>query len=376
MPNFNLPFAINDSEDAISLKAVEKIFRNTAGEFTVLNGINLTVKKGDFVSIVGKSGSGKSTLLNMITGIDRPSSGDVIVGGTHLHQLSESQRALWRGKTVGIVFQFFQLLPTLSLLENVILPMDYCNVYPPNERVDRANALLQKVGLQAHSHKLPSAVSTGQQQSAAIARALANDPPIIVADEPTGNLDTQTAGAIIELFEQLICQNKTILMVTHDSSLTEKTKRTILISDGELVNPTVIRALPLLTHRQMLNITRRLELLSFAPGQPIISKNEHLDLFYMISNGFVEVVLQGENQEDMVITCLQPGDFFGEVELISGHRSIASIRASSGAPVEIVALRRNYFLEMLKSSPLTEQTICKIVEMKIEEHRMFGDKRK
>ncbi len=376
MPNFNLPFAINDSEDAIILNAVEKIFRNTAGEFTVLNGINLTVKKGDFVSIVGKSGSGKSTLLNMITGIDRPSSGDVIVGGTHLHQLSESQRALWRGKTVGIVFQFFQLLPTLSLLENVILPMDYCNVYPPYERIDRANALLQKVGLHAHRHKLPSAVSTGQQQSAAIARALANDPPIIVADEPTGNLDTQTAGAIIELFEQLICQNKTILMVTHDSSLTEKTKRTILISDGELINPTVIRALPLLTHRQMLNITRQLEHLSFARGQPIIEKNEHLDLFYMIANGLVEVVLKGERHDDLVITCLQPGDFFGEVELISGHHSIASIRASSDTPVEIVALRRNYFLEMLESSPLTEQAICKIVEMKIEEHRMFGDKRK
>ena len=376
MPDFNLPFTINNSNDSIVLNQIVKKFSNPAGEFTVLKGINLSIKKGDFVSIVGKSGSGKSTLLNMITGIDRPTTGDVVVGGTHLHQLSESQRALWRGKTVGIVFQFFQLLPTLSLLENVILPMDYCKVYAPSERIDRAKILLQKVGLELQMHKLPSAVSTGQQQSAAIARALANDPPIIVADEPTGNLDTQTADSIIELFDQLVKQNKTILMVTHDSSLTERTQRTIVISDGELVNPTVIRALPLLNHNQMLNISRQLENFYFAPGQPIIAIDEHLDLFYMIVSGQVEVVLHEENQTEYVITRLQPGEFFGEIELLSGNRAIASVRASKETPVEIVALRHKSFFEMLKTSPLTEQSICKVVEMKVQEHRLVGDRRK
>ncbi len=172
-----------------------KTYVNAAGEFPALKGINLQMCYGQFVSLVGKSGCGKSTLLNMLTGIDHPTSGEVIVGGQNIYEMSESQRALWRGRNVGIVFQFFQLLPTLTLLENTMLPMDYCDVYRPNERPERAMELLAMVGLEEQAHQLPASVSSGQQQSAAIARALATDPPIIVADEPTGNLDSRSADS-------------------------------------------------------------------------------------------------------------------------------------------------------------------------------------
>ena len=196
------PIRPRQHQPAISLHEVVKTYVNAAGSFTALKGINLQMNYGQFVSIVGKSGSGKSTLLNMITGIDHPTSGQVIIGGQDLYKMTESQRALWRGRNLGIVFQFFQLLPTLTLLENTMLPMDYCNVYPPNERPKRALELLEMVGLEDQAHKLPTAVSSGQQQSAAIARALATDPPIIVADEPTGNLDSRSAAEIIDLFER------------------------------------------------------------------------------------------------------------------------------------------------------------------------------
>lgn len=219
----------------IELRNVIKTFKNAAGEFTVLKGINLTLNTGEFVAIVGKSGSGKSTLLNMITGIDHPSTGQVVINGTDIYALTESQRSLWRGRNLGIVFQFFQLLPMLSLLENVMLPMDYANLYDFDERPKRALELLAMVGLEEQAYKLPSAVSTGQQQSAAIARALANDPPLIVADEPTGNLDSRSAKNIVSLFDHLVAQGKTIAMVTHDPSMTERTSRTVIISDGMII---------------------------------------------------------------------------------------------------------------------------------------------
>src|SRR5512138_340809 len=224
------------SEPLIQLRKVVKTFKNAAGEFRVLKGVDLTLRQGEFVAIVGKSGSGKSTLLNMVTGIDHPTSGQVIIGGTDIYQMSESQRSLWRGRNLGIVFQFFQLMPMLTLLENVMLPMDYAGMYDFDERPRRAMDLLAMVGLEKQAHTLPAAVSTGQQQSAAIARALAADPPILAADEPTGNLDSRSAEAIIRLFDELVQRGKTIAMVTHDPSLTGRTSRTITISDGELIN--------------------------------------------------------------------------------------------------------------------------------------------
>jgi putative ABC transport system ATP-binding protein len=218
----------------VEVKDVVKSFPVGGGEITVLKGISFEVKAGEFVSIVGPSGNGKSTLLNMITGIDRPTDGEVIVTGRQVHKMSENQLATWRGEYVGIIFQFFQMLPALSLLQNVILPMDFANKYSSKERRERALHLLDIVGLADQAHKLPSMVSGGQQQRAAIARALANDPPLLVGDEPTGNLDTRTAGDVFDLFSNLVEQGKTMLMVTHDKELARRVPRVLEIIDGKI----------------------------------------------------------------------------------------------------------------------------------------------
>lgn len=223
------------SEALIELQQVVKTYETAAGLFTALRGVDLTVNKGEFVSVMGKSGSGKSTLINMLTGIDRPTSGQVYVGQTAVHTLSEGQMAVWRGKELGIVFQFFQLLPTLTIIENVMLPMDFCNMYAFSEREKRAMQLLEQVDVADHAYKLPTAISGGQQQRVAIARALANDPPILVADEPTGNLDSKTTEAIFTLFKRLVGEGKTIVMVTHDPDLAHKGSRLITIADGAVV---------------------------------------------------------------------------------------------------------------------------------------------
>ena len=221
-----------ENDYLIELRNVVKKYEGGAGSFTALKGISLLINRGEFVAVVGKSGSGKSTLLNMVTGIDRPTSGEVIINRIPIHKLSEGRMAVWRGNTLGIVFQFFQLLPTLTALENVMLPMDFCKKYSLSERKERAFHLLEEVDLVDQAGKLPSALSGGQQQRVAIARALANDPPMIVADEPTGNLDTTTAEAIFNLFRRLVDQGKTILTVTHDQDLAGQVSRTIYISDG------------------------------------------------------------------------------------------------------------------------------------------------
>jgi len=220
----------------IDLNDVVKSYATAAGDFLALKNVSLQVDGGEFVAVIGKSGSGKSTLSNMITGIDRPSSGAVVVNGTSVHKMSEGQIARWRGLSVGVVFQFFQLLPTLTVLENVMLPMDFCNVYSGRERRERAIHLLEQVDMAEQKDKLPTAISGGQQQRVAIARSLATDPPIVVADEPTGNLDSRTADAIFSLFEGLVDGGKTILMVTHDDDLAERVTRTVTIADGRIVD--------------------------------------------------------------------------------------------------------------------------------------------
>jgi len=228
--------AAQQSEVMIDMQGIVKTFKNAAGEFTALRGVDLTIYRGEFVSIVGKSGSGKSTLLNMITGIDHPTRGRMVIGGKDIYTgVTESQRSRWRGRNLGIVFQFFQLLPMLTLLENVMLSMDFAEMYDFDERPERAQEMLRLVGLEAFANKLPVLVSTGQQQLAAIARALACDPPLLAADEPTGNLDSRSANTIIDLFEELSRGGKTVLMVTHDPSLTSRTTRNIIIADGLIV---------------------------------------------------------------------------------------------------------------------------------------------
>lgn len=220
----------------IDLQDVTKAYITPVGDFIALDDVSLTVDKGEFVAVVGKSGSGKSTLINMITGIDRPTSGAVYVGNKAVHALKEGPMAEWRGRNVGVIFQFFQLLPMLSCLENIMLPMDFCNMYNQKERKERALHLLEQVEMVEHAYKLPSEVSGGQQQRVAIARALANDPPILAADEPTGNLDSKTADSVFRLFESLVDQDKTILMVTHDRELASRVTRTITLADGQIVD--------------------------------------------------------------------------------------------------------------------------------------------
>lgn len=219
----------------IELTGVTRVFAGSNGNFTALNRIELKIAKGEFVAIVGKSGSGKSTLLNMFTGIDHPDSGAAIINGTRVHTLGESRLATWRGANVGIVFQFFQLIPTLSILENILLAMDFVDVIPKPERTPRARRILQTVGIEIHADKLPATLSGGEQQRAAIARALANDPPILVADEPTGNLDSKNANAIQVLFKQLAREGKTVIVVTHEDVSSSGYDRIVTLRDGELV---------------------------------------------------------------------------------------------------------------------------------------------
>ncbi len=225
----------------IELRSVLKVYDTGEIPFTALKDVDLAVHSGEFVGLIGKSGSGKTTLINMITGIDRPTAGEVVIGDTQVHALNENQLAMWRGRTIGVVFQFFQLLPTLTVIENVMLPMDFCNVYTSSERPERAMHLLEQVELADQAYKLPSALSGGQQQRAAIARALANDPPILAADEPTGNLDSKTADSVFHLFEELVDAHKTIIMVTHDNDLAGRVRRALHVSDGEIVDEQVNR---------------------------------------------------------------------------------------------------------------------------------------
>ena len=225
----------------IGLRNVTKAYEVAGGNFVALKNVDMQVGAGKFVAVVGKSGSGKSTLINMITGIDNPTSGEVWVASTPVHGLDQEQLAAWRGKNVGVVFQFFQLLPTLTVMENIVLPMDFCNAFPPRERNTRAMSLLEKVGIAEQANKLPANLSGGQQQRAAIARALANDPQILVADEPTGNLDSHTSDAVMQLFADLAAEGKTVVMVTHERDLSRFFTRTIMLSDGAIVSNTEMK---------------------------------------------------------------------------------------------------------------------------------------
>lgn len=220
----------------IDLNDVRKAYKTDAGLFLALKGIDLHVNAGEYVAIVGKSGSGKTTLINMITGLDRPTEGEIVVGGEKVEKLGENQLAIWRGRTIGVVFQFFQLLPTLTAIENVMLPMDFCGMPSITERRERARELLRLMEIEEQADKLPAKLSGGQQQRVAIARALATDPPILAADEPTGNLDSKTAEAVFSLFERLASLGKTILVVTHDPDLAKRASRQLHIADGLIVN--------------------------------------------------------------------------------------------------------------------------------------------
>jgi ABC-type lipoprotein export system ATPase subunit len=373
---FNLSFLKNnqtkcngsDSPLMIDVRDVNKYYKTAAGDYHALKDIELQINTGEFVSIIGKSGSGKSTLLNMISGIDHPTTGEIWVHGTPIHELNEDQMACWRGENMGILFQFFQLLPALSLLQNVILPMDLAGKYKPRERRKRAEQLLEIVGLAEHRHKLPSMVSGGQQQRAALARALANDPPLIVADEPTGNLDSKTAETVFALFNDLVAQGKTVVIVTHDSSLAKRAHRTALIADGEIVNEYVAKVLPNLTSDQLLYATRTFKPVPYEAGAMILVEGRDNNAFYIVSKGTVEVVLPRQNQTDVVALQLGPGKYFGEMAFFHGRRNKASVRAAESAPVEVLAITYDDLNSLLSQSEVTREALHQAADLHEQEN--------
>ncbi len=219
----------------INLRHVEKEYVTQAGCVRAVDGIDLQVNAGEFLAITGRSGAGKSTLINLIAGLDRVTSGEVWVAGSAVHRMHLDDAAAWRGRTIGVVFQSFELLPSLTVLQNVMLPMDFAHRYPPRQQQERALHLLEQMDIAEHAHKLPSEVSGGQQQRVGIARALANDPPIVIADEPTGSLDSATASSVFRLFEALVSEGKTLLLVTHDLDLANRASRAITMADGAIV---------------------------------------------------------------------------------------------------------------------------------------------
>ncbi|MDQ2690824.1 MAG: cyclic nucleotide-binding domain-containing protein [Chloroflexota bacterium] len=358
------------TQPLIEIKNLRKVYQTPAGDFTAVNGINVEVQRGEFVAIIGKSGSGKSTFINMITGIDRPTSGEIVIAGAPVHSFNESQMAAWRGRNLGIVFQFFQLFPTLTILENVILPMELNKLYSKSERKERAMHLLEKVEMTAQAHKLPSAISGGQQQRVAIARALANDPPLLVADEPTGNLDSKTAEKIFSLFENLVAAGTTILMVTHDSDLARRVNRTILISDGEVVNEYLVRALSALTQDQLVEVARVIKPQTFQPGDVMIRQGERGDKFYILLDGKAEVYINTPGGSEMQVNQLTPGHYFGEMALIGGGIRTATVRASHDGPASAVALGEKDFNVLVEASRSLREELVSLVERRNTYHQL------
>jgi ABC-type lipoprotein export system ATPase subunit len=357
-----------DNHPMIDLRDVHKYYKTAVGDFHALNSIDLQINAGEFVSIIGKSGSGKTTLLNMITGIDIPSSGEVWVNNTAVHKLSENKMARWRGKSLGVVFQFFQLLPMISVVENIMLPMDFCRTYPMRERYDRAMQLLELVELADHGHKLPTALSGGQQQRVAIARALANDPPVIIADEPTGNLDSKTAESVFALFNDLVSKGKTIIIVTHDSALAKRAHRTALIADGEIVNEYVAKAMSTLTQDQLLWATRNAKSQTYEAGSMIFAEGTNADAFYIVVKGTVDVVLPRQNQSDVIVLQLGPGKFFGEMAFFHERRRWASVRASEHGPVEVLSISYDQLTELLNQSEATREALHQMADKHEQEN--------
>ena len=348
MINSPVTLAIDDHRPLIELSKIVKAYKTPAGDFIALKGIDAHFSRGEFASIIGKSGSGKSTMLNMITGIDHPTSGQVRIGDTYLKGMSEGNLSVWRGRNLGIVFQFFQLLPMLSLLENTMLPMDFCSMYPPAERESRAIELLKSVGMERYAHKHPASISGGQQQCAAIARALANDPPILIADEPTGNLDSKTAGMVLEIFEELVHKGKTILIVTHDITVARHASHMLILSDGELIDEQVELAFPDLSHKTMLAMTHLLKKYTFDPGQPVYPAGlPHAGLI-LVEEGGIEICLRNRRESSLPEQILGPQSILSRDDFLSPPYSLV---ASGDSPLVVKMIESADLEAWLKKIP-------------------------
>jgi ABC-type lipoprotein export system ATPase subunit/CRP-like cAMP-binding protein len=355
----------------IELRQVVKTYQTPAGPFTALRNIDLQVKAGEFAAVIGKSGSGKSTLINMVTGIDRPTLGEILIDNIPIHSLDEDDMATWRGQHLGVIFQFFQLLPTLTLLENVMLPMQLSNTYAGGEREERALHLLDTVGLADQARKFPSAVSGGQQQRAAIARALANDPRVLVADEPTGSLDSKTADSIFQLFENFVSQGRTILMVTHDRDLASRVSRVILIADGEITDQYISKAFSKLDQSQMVQVSSRLDPVTYEPGAVIFKQGDPADKFYIIIKGQVEIIIEHATGQEVIGATLGSGQYFGEMGLLEDKNRTATVRVSADSEAILMALDRGTFNQLMLDSKLTHETIAGLMRQRVIADQML-----
>ncbi len=349
----------------IDLHQVVKTYKTPAGSFTALKGVDLQVDKGEFVAVIGKSGSGKSTLINTITGIDRPTHGEVIIGGVPIHTLDENGVARWRGQNLGIIFQFFQLLPTLTLVENIMLPMEFGRLYAPKERKERALYLLELVEMVDHAYKLPTAVSGGQQQRVAIARSLANDPALLIADEPTGSLDSKTADAIFRLFETLVAEGKTILMVTHDRDLASRVSRVVLIADGEIVDEYISEALATLAEKELAEISARLEPVTYNPGDLIFQQGDASDRFYILVRGEVEVIKTLPDGRNVLTAVLENGQYFGEAGLLHNAPRGATVRVTAAGDAAVMAMERDTFAQLIRENKLTNDSVAGLMRQRM-----------
>jgi ABC-type lipoprotein export system ATPase subunit/CRP-like cAMP-binding protein len=359
------------AEALIDMRQVVKVYETPAGPFTALKGVDLQVTAGEFVAVIGKSGSGKTTLINAITGIDRPTLGEVFVGGVPIHTLNENKMALWRGRNLGVIFQFFQLLPTLTLIENVMLPMEFGRLYSPRQRKERAMYLLELVDIEDQAYKLPATVSGGQQQRAAIARALANDPIVLVADEPTGSLDSKTADAIFQLFEDLTDQGKTILMVTHDQDLAARVSRVVQMADGQIVDQRMGKALDTLSQEKLIQVSNRLEPVTYPAGSIIYRQGDVADRFYIIVQGEVEVLAKHPSGAEFIVAVLGKGQYFGGTGLLEGKQRTATVRTTSEADTILMALDRETFSRLEIDSQLTHDIIAQVMRVGMTAEHLY-----
>ncbi len=356
----------------ITIRRLVKTYPTPAGPLEALRGVDMQIDAGELVGVIGRSGSGKSTLINVLAGIDRLTSGEVWIGSTPVHTLSEEGLARWRGTNVGVVFQFFQLLPTLTLLENVMLPMELCGRHTPRARRDRAMALLERVGLAEQARKLPAAVSGGQQQRAAIARALANEPPLLVADEPTGNLDSRTAETIFALFRELVDAGTTIVMVTHDDEFARRVDRTIVIADGQVLNEYLAQALSALSPDRLSEIARQVQPIGYAPGQVIVREGEVGDTFYVLLDGTADVLIGRAEAAPMQVERLVRGQYFGEMALRGAGLRRATVVASSDGGARVLPITQAAFERLTTESPGLRQEISQIIDRRVAQNALQG----
>ena len=364
----------SDRKPGVRLLDVVKTYKTGEHEFTALKGVSAEFYPGTFAGILGKSGAGKSTLVNMITGVDTLTTGEIYVDDVPVHTLNENQMALWRGQNIGVIYQTFQLLPMLSLLDNVMLPIDFCGNYHPRRSRERAMELLTMVELEDHVRKLPSGISGGQQQRVAIARALANDPPIIVADEPTGSLDSVTAEIIFQIFETLVDRGKTIIMVTHDFSLAHRMSHNIYIADGEIISPHVAGNMTMLNSQQMLMMTHAHETRVYQPGEMVIQQDEPSDGFFIITGGEVDVMVlkRKKKSAEVLIERSGAGDYLGVLGLVNRNESgqskpsPVSVRSTGETPLEVVFVPYDVMGKLMDDSEELNETLAVLAQKRQE----------